>query len=72
MREFKITSYSKKELACLYFPTAMPRTAVNHLSSCITKCKPLSEALQQTGYKKTDKLLTPKQVALIAFYLGEP
>ena len=26
----------------------------------------------QTGYHKTDKLLTPKQVALIAHYLGEP
>ena len=29
-------------------------------------------ALNQTGYQKTDKLLTPKQVALIAHYLGEP
>ena len=28
--------------------------------------------LNQTGYQKTDKLLTPKQVALIAHYLGEP
>ena len=72
MREFHVQTYSKQQLACLYFPDAAPRTAVNHLVAWITKCKQLSEALTQTGYQKTDKLLTPKQVALIAHYLGEP
>ena len=31
MEDFKIRMYTKKELALMYFPESMPRTAVNHL-----------------------------------------
>ena len=66
MMEFKVKAYGKSELAMLYFPDAgSAHTAVNHLMS-------LSEGLMKMGYRKSDKFFTPKQVAVIAEYLGEP
>ena len=59
MKEFKVKAYGKSELAMLYFPDAgSAHTAVNHL--------------MKMGYRKSDKFFTPKQVAVIAEYLGEP
>ena len=40
---FKIKSYSKAELAMLYFPDSDPHVAVNHLMRWIYGCKPLME-----------------------------
>ena len=41
MEEFIIHTYTKKELALMYFPESMPRTAVNHLMAWIRLCTPL-------------------------------
>ena len=50
METFKIRSYSKKELALCYFPTAEnPRSASKHLMAWITRCTPLHEALLKAG-----------------------
>lgn len=65
-------AYSKSELALLYFPYSSPHTAVNHLMSWIARCAPLAEELRRTGYKKTSKMFTPRQVAAIVAQLGEP
>ena len=71
--EFPIRTFSKKELAVLYFPsTTSPHTAVNHLMSWIRNCEPLWILLQDSGYQKTSKYFTPKQVGMIFEYLGEP
>ena len=87
MMEFKVKAYGKSELAMLYFPDAgSAHTAVNHLSfqfikicQIIKNCMAwihrnpeLSEELMKMGYRKSDKFFTPKQVAVIAEYLGEP
>ena len=72
MEDFKIRIYTKKELALMYFPESMPRTAVNHLMVWIRKCKPLWEQLQGMGYTKTSKAFSPKQTKAIVEYLGEP
>ena len=72
MEDFKIRSYTKKELALMYFPDSMPRTAVNHLMVWIKNCTPLWQKLQDMGYQKTSKAFSPKQTKAIVEYLGEP
>lgn len=72
MEEFKIRSYTKKELALMYFPDSNPRSAVNHLMAWIRRCTQLWEALQKMGYQKMSKSFTPRQVKVIIEELGEP
>ena len=72
MEDFKIRMYTKKELALMYFPESMPRTAVNHLMAWIRLCTPLWDELLKKGYCKTSKSFSPKQVKAIVEYLGEP
>ena len=72
MEDFKIRMYTKKELALMYFPESMPRTAVNHLMVWIRLCTPLWDELLKMGYRKTCKAFSPKQVKAIVEYLGEP
>ena len=45
IEDFKIRTYTKKELALMYFPESYPRTAVNHLMAWIRRCDPLWEKL---------------------------
>ena len=72
METFIIRAYTKKELALMYFPESMPRTAVNHLMAWINRCTQLLEQLQATGYQSTCKAFTPRQVKAIVEHLGEP
>ena len=69
MEDFIIRTYTKKELALMYFPESYPRTAVNHLMAWIHLCTPLWNELLDMGYRKT---FSPKQVKAIVEYLGEP
>ena len=72
MEKFKIKSYSKKELALLYFPDSAPRTAVNHLMALIRRNDMLWDELQAMGYYFKSKTFTPRQVQAIVDWLGEP
>ena len=72
METFKIKSYSKKELALLYFPDSTPRVAVNHLMALIRRNDMLSDELLSTGYKTTNKVFTPRQVQAIVDWIGAP
>lgn len=72
MEEFKIKTYTKKQLALSYFPDSQPRTAVNRLMAWVKKCTPLWQQLQLSGYRKTSKTLSPREVKLIVEYLGDP
>lgn len=65
-------SYTKQELALLYFPDATPEVASAHLRRWIILCEPLYEQLLKTGYSKWAKGFTPTQVSYIFTYLGEP
>lgn len=70
---FEIRAYGKSELALCYFPTASTaHAAVNHLMAWINRCKTLQEALVESGYQKTAKFFTPKEVEMIVRYLGVP
>jgi hypothetical protein len=72
MEAFKIRTYSKKELALMYFPDSQPRTAVNHLMAWIRRCTSLWQQLQDMGYQTTCKAFTPREVRAIVNQLGEP
>lgn len=63
---------SKRAIAHLYFPDAKPRSAEKHLMVWIKQCNGLMELLQANGYKRNNKLFTPKQKELIFEYLGDP
>ena len=69
---FTIRTYSKKELALLYFPDSTPRVAVNHLMALIRRCDMLWDELQETGYKTSSKVFTSRQVRAIYEWLGAP
>lgn len=72
MEKFEIKSYTKKELALLYFPESTPTNATARLMAWIKRNKPLWQHLLALGYQPTCKTLSPKQVTAIAEYLGEP
>ena len=73
MKDFKIRAYGKSELAMLYFPNAMTAEgALSNLNYWIRQCKGLREALRACGMARQAKSYTPKEVALIVEYLGEP
>lgn len=63
---------NKQELALQYFPEATAATAVRHLTRWMARCRPLAEALEQSGYQSRNRTFTRKQVLLIQGYLGEP
>ena len=68
----KIRIYSKQELAVMYLPDLLPKSAVNRLTIWIKRCTPLMQQLISTGYTPTQRYYTPRQVSLIVEYLGEP
>lgn len=72
MDTFRIRSYSKKELALLYFPDSTPETAVKHLMALIRRNDMLWDALQESGYYFKSKTFTPRQVQLIVDWIGAP
>lgn len=72
MNNFTIHSYTKKELALMFFPDSTPRVAVNHLMALIRRNDMLCDELQKTGYKNTSKTFTPRQVQAIFEWLGAP
>ena len=56
-----------------YFPKAQtPAGALSNLNFWICRCTDLSVALRACGMARKAKSYTPKEVALIVYYLGEP
>lgn len=68
----RIRVYGRQELAQEYNPRVNPEVAWRRLKGWIALNKQLSQALQEAGYNPEKRLFTPKQVALIFEYLGEP
>lgn len=70
---FRVRSYSKQELAMLYFPESLPHVATNHLTSWIKGCRQLHRELTALpSYNRHAKFYSAQQVRLITEYLGEP
>lgn len=72
IREWQVRPMSKSELAMAYAPNLTPQGAVNRLMDWIRHNPELLDALEHTGYRKQQKLLTSLQVRIIFSYLGEP
>ena len=72
MEHFRIRSYSKKELALMYFPDSTPATAVKHLMVTIRRNDMLWDELQAMGYYNRRKTFTPREVRAIVDWLGAP
>ena len=73
MKTFQIRSYRKSELALLFFPDSETKGgALNNLNSWIRGNHELYEALKACGMPPKSKSFTPREVALIIEYLGEP
>ena len=70
--QFKIKSYGYGELAMLYFPNSTKKSASVQLRRWIVYNTKLTEILKITGFKKGQRVLTPKQVSIMIQYLGEP
>jgi hypothetical protein len=69
---FKIRSYGFQELAQLYLPNIQPRSASARLKAWIKRNKNLSEKLDQVGFVKGCRVLTPEMVREIVGVIGEP
>lgn len=63
---------SMSELAVLYFPHSSVKSASTQLKRWIAYNRTLQDELNATGYRNGQRMLTPKQVDLIVYYLGEP
>lgn len=68
-----IKQYRKSELALMYFPECETKEgALSNLKSWIKGNSELTSALKSCGMPPRNKSFTPKEVALIFHYLGEP
>ena len=62
----------KSELDLLYFPQSAPLVGTNRLMRWIYSCLPLMLELEATGYQRSQKYFTSRQVSLIIRHLGDP
>ena len=71
-KEFVIRSYSYCELAMLYFPNSNKKSASAQLGRWVKFNTNLINSLRNAGFKKGQKILTPKQVEIIIIEIGNP
>ncbi|MBR4845149.1 MAG: DUF4248 domain-containing protein [Bacteroidaceae bacterium] len=63
---------NKGDLAMMYSPHVCRKSALRLLNSYIHRAKGLLPALEDTGYSRAARHFTPRQLALVLEYLGEP
>ncbi|MCD8269245.1 MAG: DUF4248 domain-containing protein [Parabacteroides sp.] len=64
--------WGHKELAVLYFPDSTPKSASSQLALWIWRDEELLADLQKAGYRKGQRIYTPRRVAVLVDHLGEP
>ena len=62
----------KWRLALMYSPHLSRKSALRLLNQYIHRAEGLLPALEATGYSRAARHFTPKQLALVLMYLGEP
>lgn len=72
INSFEIRSYGWQELAILYAPDLTPESAAKRLSTWVQINPTLLTALEASGWRKGQRVLTPRQVGVIVDSLGEP
>ena len=68
----KYRVWGHTQLAMLYFPGIQPKSASSQLSQWIRRDEDLLADLLKAGYKKGQRMYTPRQVAILVDNLGEP
>lgn len=71
-KQFEYRSYGKGELALLYSPFVLQKTAVTKLNEWVARVPGLADKLAATGLAPCAKRYTPAQVRLVVEALGEP
>lgn len=71
-RMWKNRSFSWMELGILYSPDLTPAAASRRLKAWVTANTGLIRRLGRTGWNRTQRILTPRQVECIVEVLGEP
>ena len=59
-KTYRIRPYNKSELAEAYAPCLASTSALNRLAHWINQNDRLSEALAQTGYRRNQRVFTPR------------
>ena len=62
----------KQDLAMAYFDGCSKRTAGRLLAREINLTPGLLDALKSTGYRPSQKRLSPRQLQILISHLGEP
>ncbi|BEG99198.1 DUF4248 domain-containing protein [Bacteroides sedimenti] len=70
--EFRVRAIGKSDLAMLYNPHMSVREALRLLTRWMRRNEGLWCELQELGYRKSCKILTPREVEVITRHLGEP
>lgn len=65
-------SYGVKELAAYYFPNIAPASASTRLKQWILESSEVMTSLSETHYRRTARILTPRQVEIIVSVFGSP
>jgi hypothetical protein len=68
----KKTSYTHQELAMLYFPEILPKSASRQLSRRIAQDGELYAGLLGAGYRRHQRMYSPLQTAILFDHLGNP
>ncbi|MDR1880233.1 MAG: DUF4248 domain-containing protein [Tannerellaceae bacterium] len=64
--------YGWSELAIAYNPEVRTETARKRLRQWVLRNPRIQQALEENGYVKGARLLTPEQVRILVRFLGEP
>lgn len=70
--KFKVRAFGYGELAQIYFPQITKQSATVQFRRWIRINEELQKELKDSGFKRFQKLLTPKQVEIIIKFIGEP
>jgi hypothetical protein len=70
--EFKVRTYGFGELAQLYMPHITPKGASSQLRAWIDRNEKLKTQLEESGFRKGLRTLTPVQVQLVVHFIGVP
>lgn len=69
---FPIKGYLKAELALMYHPEMTQAAAMGKMRRWINRSATLKERLQAVEVNKLNHRYTPKQVAILVDFFGEP
>ncbi len=72
LSNMEIRSYSKQELAMLYFPKSAPSVSLKRLNRWINRNPQLVAELNTSNTGKNAKYWSRHQVERIIYYLNEP